>query len=102
MARDARRRVTRLRVDGGAAANDFLMQYQADLLGFPVQRPRVIETTALGAGLLAGLGVGFWESQSDLETARKIERTFEPGKSKAWRESEHRRWQDAVRRLLRG
>ncbi|HEY2954060.1 MAG TPA: glycerol kinase GlpK [Candidatus Eisenbacteria bacterium] len=101
MARDARRRVQRLRVDGGAAANDFLMQLQADLLGIPVERPRVIETTALGAGLLAGLGVGFWSSHRELDRARRIERVFRPRRPRAWREAEYARWKEAVATLLR-
>jgi glycerol kinase len=100
MARDARRRVTRLRVDGGASQNDFLMQYQADLLGIPVERPRVVETTALGAGLLAGLGVGLWSSHRDLDRARQVERVFEPSRPRAWREAEYARWKRAVAVLL--
>ncbi len=100
MARDARRRVTRLRVDGGASANDFLMQYQADVLGIPVERPRVVETTALGAGLLAGLGVGFWSSHRELDRTRRVERVFEPQRPRAWREAEYARWRRAVGMLL--
>jgi len=100
MEHDARARVRRLRVDGGAAANDFLMQHQADLLGVPVERPRVIETTALGAGLLAGLGVGFWTSHRDVERAREVERVFKPRRTASWRRAERARWQRAVETLL--
>ena len=100
MARDSGARVRSLKVDGGAAANDWLMQYQADLLGVPVARPRVIETTALGAGLLAGLAVGFWKSHRDLDRARRIERVFRPGRTAAWRRREIERWNEAVERLL--
>jgi glycerol kinase len=100
MASDAGRRVTALRVDGGAAANNLLMQYQADLLGVPVERPRVLETTALGAALLAGLGVGLWSSRRDLERGRRLERVFEPRRSRAWRETEYARWRRAVAALL--
>jgi len=100
MARDAGRRVTSLRVDGGAAANNVLMQYQADLLGVPVERPSVVETTALGAGLLAGLGVGLWSSRGELDRGRRIERVFTPREGRAWREREYRRWQRAVAALM--
>jgi glycerol kinase len=100
MERDSGRRVATLRVDGGAAANDFLMQTQADLLGVPVARPRVIETTALGAGLLAGLATGFWTSPSELDRARRIERVFRPRQGRAWRERELARWRDAIHLLL--
>jgi glycerol kinase len=100
MARDAGRRVRALRVDGGAAANDLLMQYQADLLGVPVERPTVIETTALGAGLLAGLATGFWSSPAGLARARRVERRFRPRRDRAWREAEYGRWKRAVAMLL--
>ncbi len=100
MARDSGRRTRVLRVDGGAAANDWLMQYQADLLGVPVERPRVVETTALGAGLLAGLAVGFWKSHHDLDRARRIDRVFRPRRPRAWREAEYARWKQAVAMLL--
>ena len=102
MARDAKRPVRVLKVDGGATASNLLMQFQADLLGIPVHRPRMIETTALGAGLLAGLGAGLWTSQSDLARARRIEHVFTPRKSKAWREAEFGRWRSAVATLLGG
>jgi glycerol kinase len=100
MTKDAGRRGRVLRVDGGAAANDWLMQYQADLLGIPVERPRVVETTALGAALLAGLATGFWESHTDLDEARQVERTFAPERQRAWREKEYGRWRSAVRAVL--
>ena len=70
--------VSGLRVDGGATQNDLLMQFQADLLGVPVVRPRVFETTALGAAYLAGLGVGFWNSLDELSNRTAGERIFEP------------------------
>ena len=100
MARDAGRRVPALQVDGGAVANDWLMQYQADLLGVPVRRPRVIETTALGAGLLAGIATGFWRTHRELEGARRLERQFRPRRSARWRAAEYARWRAAVGTLL--
>ncbi len=101
MARDAGARVRTLQVDGGAVANNWLMQYQADLLGIPVRRPRVIETTALGAGLLAGLGARLWRGHRELDAARRLEREFRPSRDSAWREREYGRWQAAVRTLLK-
>ena len=100
MARDAGAHLRRLRVDGGAVANDLLMQIQADLMGVPVERPQVIETTALGAGLLAGLAVGFWQSHTELARVRRIERVFRPRKRAAWRRAERARWRAAVETLI--
>jgi len=78
MSADAGVPVAELRVDGGAARNDLLMQFQADLLGVPVVRPAVTETTALGAAYLAGLAVGYWKSPQEIATQRRVERRFEP------------------------
>ena len=100
MARDAGARLRALQVDGGATANDLLMQFQADLLGVPVRRPRVVETTALGAGLLAGLATGFWSSQRELDRARRLDREFRPKRTAAWRRDEVTRWRTALERLL--
>ncbi len=82
MQRDAGITLTELRVDGGAAANDLLMQFQADLLGVPVVRPQVLETTALGAGYLAGLAVGYWRDAADVAANWQIDRAFEPAMSR--------------------
>ena len=87
-----------LRVDGGAVANDFLMQFQADILGVQVQRPAVTETTALGAAYLAGLASGFWSSQDEVARQWRVERTFEPHMSADQRESLYAGWQRAVDR----
>ena len=78
MHRDAGIALGELRVDGGAARNDALMQFQADLLGVPVVRPAVTETTALGAAYLAGLAVGFWGSEEEIARQWQAERRFEP------------------------
>jgi len=99
MAADAGEPLRALRVDGGAAANGFLMQFQADVLGVPVDRPRVVETTAMGAAFLAGLGTGFWKSQADLERARRIDRRFTPRMDAETRDALYRGWQDAVARV---
>ncbi len=78
MRADAGQAVAELRVDGGACRSDLLMQFQADLLGVPVSRPAVTETTALGAAYLAGLAVGYWKSPKEIEGQRQVERRFEP------------------------
>jgi glycerol kinase len=98
MVADAGAPVTELRVDGGAAASDLLMQFQADILGVPVQRPRITETTALGAAYLAGLGVGLWKSPADLAIHREIERAFAPTMPVAERQARLARWRRAVER----
>jgi glycerol kinase len=87
-----------LRVDGGACQNDFLMQFQADILGTPVLRPRVLEVTALGAAALAGLGVGFWQDTSALADAIAVERRFEPEMPEALRAELYAGWKKAVGR----
>jgi glycerol kinase len=102
MAADAGEALRALRVDGGAAANGFLMQFQADVLGVPVDRPRVVETTAMGAAFLAGLATGFWKSQADLERARRIDRRFTPRMNTETRDALYRGWQDAVARVRSG
>ncbi|BDR72929.1 glycerol kinase [Clostridium tetani] len=89
-----------LRVDGGASANDFLMQFQADILGVPVQRPEVIETTALGAAYLAGLAVGYWKDKKDVAQNWAISKTFEPDMTKERREELLKGWHEAVKRSM--
>src|SRR5205085_10021715 len=81
MQKDSGVRIAELRVDGGAAANDLLMQFQADILGAAVVRPKVTETTALGAAYLAGLATGYWKSADDVKSNWEIERRFEPNMS---------------------
>ncbi len=87
-----------LRVDGGASANNFLMQFQADILGVPVSRPKVTETTALGAAYLAGLGCGFWKDLDDLAHHWKEERRFTPTLTPEARENLYKGWKKAVSR----
>jgi len=90
--------LTELRVDGGAAANDLLLQIQADILGRDVVRPGVLETTALGAAYLAGLAVGFWKNVDDVSRNWRIDRRFEPGMPADRRDELYRGWQRAVER----
>jgi glycerol kinase len=100
MALDARLPLTELRVDGGAARNNLLLQMQADFLGVPVVRPRVTETTALGAAYLAGLATGFWRDAQEIASQWQVERRFEPRMSSADREAKLSRWRLAVRRSM--
>ena len=89
-----------LRVDGGAAANDFLMQFQADILGAPVERPQIIETTALGAAYLAGLAVGFWPDRATIANHWKMERKFTPAMETTTRTHLYTGWKKAVKRAM--
>ena len=89
-----------LRVDGGACANNFLMQFQADILGVPVERPEIIETTALGAAYLAGLAVGFWKDQSMIAERRKVNRKFTPDMNEDKRKKLYDNWKKAVKRAM--
>ncbi|UCE63696.1 MAG: glycerol kinase, partial [Nitrospirota bacterium] len=89
----------KLRVDGGAASNDFLMQFQADILGVEVERPKIIETTALGATYLAGLGVGIWASTEEVERLRKVDRRFRPRLKTSEGNVLYEGWQEAVSRV---
>ena len=87
-----------LRVDGGAAANDLLCQIQADQIGVPVERPRIVETTGLGAAFLAGLGAGVWDTTDDLRETWHLDRRFEPVADRTTADVAHSRWIDAVTR----
>jgi len=98
MAADAGEQLRALRVDGGAAANDLLLQLQADLLGVPVERPVVAETTALGAAYLAGVAVGYWRGLDDIASNWALERRFEPSMSADRRRSMLHGWHRAVER----
>ena len=100
MTADSGVHVKTLRVDGGAVVNNLLMQFQADVLGVPVQRPKVAETTALGAAYLAGLATGFWSSQAEVAEHWAIDRTFEPNMSSDQRESLYAGWKRAVERSM--
>lgn len=98
MQQDAPSPLTELRVDGGACKNDMLMQFQADILGVPVLRPKMQETTALGAALMAGLGIGLFKSDHDLKDLWQLEHCFEPSISQDQREQYLQVWHQAVAR----
>jgi glycerol kinase len=98
MEEDSGMRLKELRVDGGAAANEFLMQFQADILGVPVVIQETTETTALGAAYLAGLAVGFWKDQEQIAANYAVKRRFVPRMSPRQRESLYRKWKAAVER----
>jgi glycerol kinase len=98
MQKDAGITLGQLKVDGGAAANNALLQFQADILGVPVQRPAVAETTALGAAYLAGLAVGYWQDAADITKNWALDREFTPAMTASRREALHGRWKKAVER----
>jgi glycerol kinase len=98
MTKDAGIPLSELRVDGGAAVNDDLMQFQSDMLGVTVCRPKIAETTALGAAYLAGLAVGFWQSQTQLKAQWSLDRQFRPQMPAAEREQRYAKWLRAVER----
>lgn len=98
MAQDSGIRPEVLRVDGGAARNNFLCQFQADILGLPVERPATTESTALGAAYLAGLATGFWNDEAELARQSRVERRFEPAIASSRREELYGGWQRAVER----
>jgi glycerol kinase len=99
MQKDSGIKAKELRVDGGATRNDFLCQFQADLLGIPVVRPVITETTALGAAYLAGLAVGFWKSEKEIAAQWQVEERFEPKMKRSERDRLYEGWQAAVARV---
>ena len=101
MTADSGLRPTEIRVDGGAAANNFLAQFQADMLGMKLSRPRSVETTALGAAYLAGLAVGFWKDRSEVALLREVGQFFIPATERERREALYRGWRRALRRSKR-
>lgn len=100
MARDLDAPLTELKVDGGASRNNLLMQFQSNLLGIPVVRPKITETTALGAAYLAGLAVGFWKNIDEIKSQWQVERTFNPVPENEEIENAKKGWQDAIQRTL--
>ncbi len=96
MQEDSGIELKKLKVDGGAVANNLLMQFQADMLGVPVERPQILETTALGAAYLAGLAVGFWNGRDEVSAHYRVERTFQPAFPEEKRAKLYRGWQAAM------
>jgi glycerol kinase len=92
--------LTELKVDGGMVANDALMQFQADILGVPVIRPKVVETTALGAAYAAGLAVGFWKDLGELSANWSEDKRWEPTMDKAEQDRQMRLWRKAVTKSM--
>ena len=100
MQKDSGIQLKEMRVDGGASANNFLMQFQSDIVGVPVERPEIIETTALGAAYLAGLAVEFWQDQDSIAAHWKVNRKFTPGMTAEERERKYAGWNKAVKRAM--
>lgn len=100
MQEDAKIPLAHLRVDGGASANNFLMQFQADMLNTEVHRPRTLETTSLGAAYLAGLAVGYWKDLDEISEDFSIDRTFKPQMSQEKRDKNYKYWKKAIERAM--
>ena len=100
MEADSGNKLAALKVDGGAVANNLLMQFQADLLDVPVDRPQIIETTALGAAYLAGLAVGVWNSKEELKKSWKLDTRFEPHMERAAADKLYKGWRKAVKHSM--
>ncbi|NCD43037.1 MAG: glycerol kinase, partial [Bacteroidia bacterium] len=99
MKNDCNLEIPELQVDGGASVNNFLMQFQADILNLPVRRPDIIESTAFGAAMLAALSTGFW-SMDEIVTNRRVDRTFAPHMTEPERNRKYEGWKEALRRIL--
>jgi glycerol kinase len=98
MERDSGKKLRVLKVDGGASANDLLMQFQCDLLDVAISRPQIVETTAMGAAFLAGLGAGIWRTKSEIARVWREQRRFTPDRDRRRADEALARWNDAVRR----
>ena len=97
---DSNIRLSELRVDGGASVSDIMMQIQSDLIRTPVNRPKMVETTALGAALLAGLAVGYWKDTKEISELRECDKVFIPKMSVEKRDKLYKGWKKAVKRAM--
>ena len=100
MKKDSGVELTKLKVEGGMVGNELLMQFQSDMLGVPVIRPQVSETTALGAAYAAGLAVGFWSGPEELRKNWAVDKTWQPDMDSNVRETYYRQWKKAVDRTF--
>jgi glycerol kinase len=100
MQKDAKLPIRSFKVDGGAIVNNFLMQFQSDIINIAVHRPRIKETTALGAAYLAGLAVGFWKDLNEIQASWQLDKTFEPNMSDEKREQNIKGWQTAIKATI--
>jgi glycerol kinase len=100
MLKDSHLKLKELRVDGGACKNNLLMQFQADMLNVKINRPKMVETTALGAAFLAGLGVDYWKSSAEIEKTRRVDKVFKPKMKEDTRKKLWSGWKEAVGRVL--
>ena len=100
MTQDSSIRIPELRVDGGMVGNELLMQFQSDILDVPVVRPKITETTALGAAYAAGLAVGYWRNREDLVSNWAVDKRWQPQMPKERRDALYKSWQNAVARSL--
>jgi glycerol kinase len=98
--KDSHLKLKELRVDGGACKNNLLMQFQADILKVRINRPKVVETTAMGAAYLAGIQVGFWKSSAEINRIRRVDRIFSPKMKEATRKHLWAGWKNAVDQVL--
>jgi glycerol kinase len=100
MIEDTEIKVRLIKADGGASQNDFILQFMADMLHVDVERPKILEATALGAAYFAGLRVGYWKSQDELKKYRKVDKKFSPKMGAKKREELYKEWERAVERAL--
>jgi glycerol kinase len=100
MRKDSKLKIRSLKVDGGAVVNNFLCQFQADILGVDVIRPELIETTSLGAAYLAGIGIGYWKNTDEVKKYWSVDRIFSPEMSRDMAQALYKGWHEAVKRTL--